>query len=189
MAGERRRATYQDVIDAPEHMVAEIIDGELYSSPRPASPHANAATVIKAHLSGAFQHAAGAHTGRPGGWWILFEPELHFGEDVLVPDVAGWRRERMAQLRSVAAFTMRPDWVCEVVSPSTGVLDRKRKVPVYAREGIRHLWIVDPIIYTLEIYRLQGERWIVANTCGGSEAVRAEPFDAIELDLGRWWLD
>lgn len=189
MGNERRRATYQDVIDAPEHVVAEIIDGELYTSPRPASPHANAATVIGADLNGAFHHPANGHPGRPGGWWILFEPELHFGEDVLVPDVAGWRRERMPQLRSVAAFTMPPDWVCEVVSPSTAVLDRKQKMRVYLREGIKHLWIVDPITHTLEIYRLEGDHWIVATTYGGSEKVRAEPFDAIELDLTRWWLD
>ena len=182
----RRSATYQDVLDAPEFVVAEIVDGELFTSPRPASPHAVAELALAAALFDQFNRPPGS-AGRPGGWWILAEPELHLREDVLVPDVAGWRRERMPVFPRVAAFTAAPDWVCEVVSPHTGRLDRSRKMPVYAREQVRHLWIVDPILRTLELYRLDDRRWVAASAHGGADTVRAEPFDAIELDLGRWW--
>src|SRR5207249_2269272 len=94
---------------------------------------------------------------RPGGWWILFEPELHLGENVLVPDHAGWRRERMPLLPDVAAFTLAPDWVCEVISPSTAHIDRGRKLRAYAREQVAHLWFVDPLARTIEVYRLERE--------------------------------
>ncbi len=184
----RRRSTYQDILDAPEHVVAEIIDGDLYTSPRPASPHAVAALAIGADVFGAFHRSPGDPAG-PGGWWTLFEPELHLGEDVLVPDLAGWRRAHMPQLTNVPYFTHPPDWICEVVSPTTGRLDRVRKMRIYARERVVHAWLVDPLQKTLEIYRLEGERWVVAGTYGGDEHVRAEPFEAVELSLSRWWLE
>ncbi|MBI3770573.1 MAG: Uma2 family endonuclease [Deltaproteobacteria bacterium] len=168
-------------------MVAEILDGELFLSPRPASPHVNAGSVLGADLNGAFHRPPGDPKG-PGGWWILFEPELHFGTDVVVPDFAGWRRERMPLLPNAPALTMAPDWACEVVSPTTGYIDRGRKMRIYAHAGVPHLWIVDPIIRTLEVYGLEGGRWIVASTHGGTDPVRAVPFDAIELEMARWWL-
>ena len=182
-----RRVTYDDILNAPEHVVAEIVDGELYTSPRPASPHALAASVIGSDLLGPFQRAPGDPAG-PGGWWILDEPELHLGADVIVPDLAGWRREHMPQLANVSYFTQSPDWICEVVSPTTGRLDRVRKMRIYAREHVAHAWLVDPLQKTLEVYRLEDGRWIVAGTYGGDEQVRAEPFEAIELQLVRWWL-
>ena len=184
----RRRATYADLVEVPEHMVAEIIDGDLYTTPRPASPHAAAASAIGGDLNGAF-HRPSDGPDRPGGWWILYEPELHLGPDVIVPDLAGWRRERMPALLDVAYFELAPDWACEVVSPTTGALDRSRKMPIYARERVEHLWLVDPIARTLEVYGLDGTRWVVVSTHGGKQAIRAEPFEAIELDIGRWWLD
>ena len=187
MASPRRKATYQDVLDAPEHVVAEIIDGELFTSPRPASPHARATSIIGSELMGLFDGPPGA-AGKPGGWWLLDEPELHLGDDVIVPDMVGWRRERMPVLPNVAAFKQVPDWVCEVVSPSTGRIDRGRKMRIYAREGLAHLWIVDPIVRTLEVYRLEEGRWLVASTHDGDGGVRAEPFEAVELEMGRWWL-
>src|SRR5437899_8974257 len=153
----RRRATYADLLAVPEHLVAEIIDGELLTSPRPASPHALAASAIGSALFDRFNGPPGG-ANRPGGWWILFEPELHLGEDVLVPDHAGWRRERMATLRNVAAFTQAPDWVGEVVSPATAAIDRGRKLHIYAREGVDNLWLVDPLARTLEVYRLESGR-------------------------------
>jgi len=183
----RRRATYDDLIAVPDNLVAEIIDGELVTSPRPASPHALAATRIGTDLGGPFDRPPGG--GLPGGWWLLFEPELHLGEDVIVPDFAGWRRDRMPVLPNVVGFTQPPDWVCEVVSPSTGAVDRGRKMRIYARERVGHLWMVDPLARTLEIYRLEADRWIVASTHAASERVRPEPFDAMELDIGRWWLE
>jgi len=138
-------------------------------------------------IGGAFDGPPGA-PDRPGGWWILFEPELHFGEDVLVPDLAGWRRERLPVLPNAAFLTQAPDWVCEIVSPSTGRIDRSRKMRIYAREGAGHLWLVDPTPRTLEIYRLERAHWIVVANHGDDDVVRAEPFDAIELALVRWWL-
>src|SRR5262245_41705129 len=111
----------------PDTMVAEIIDGELFISPRPASPHAYAASVIFGDAFGMFGRPPGDPAGS-GGWWLLFEPELHLRDDVLVPDIAGWRRQRMPEVPNVAAFTQPPDWVCEVISPSTGTIDRARKM-------------------------------------------------------------
>ena len=125
--------------------------------------------------------------GGPGGWWILYEPELHLGADVLVPDLAGWRHERMPAIPNAPYVELAPDWVCEVLSPTTGRIDRIRKMPIYAREQVAHLWLVDPGLRTLEIYRLEAQRWVVVATHGGDEVVRAEPFDAVEIDLGRWW--
>ena len=184
----RRRATYDDVLNAPEHVVAEILDGELYTTPRPASPHAFAASGIGADLFGPFHRRPGDPAG-PGGWWILFEPELHLGPDIAVPDFAGWRHERMPRVPHAAFFTEPPNWLCEVVSPTTGSMDRVRKMRIYNREGVAHVWLVDPLAKTLEVYRLDASRWVVAATHGGDEHARAEPFEAVELDLTRWWLD
>lgn len=187
VATARRRATYEDLLKVPETMVAEILDGELYATPRPASPHALAASAIGIDLGGPFHRAPNGPEG-PGGWWILFEPEIHLGPDVVVPDVAGWRRAKMPVLPHVAFFEQAPDWACEVVSPTTAGTDRVRKMRIYARESVGYLWLVEPLAKTLEVYRLQNGQWVVANTHSGSERVRAEPFEAIELDLVRWWL-
>jgi Uma2 family endonuclease len=188
MAVVKRYATYEDLAEAPDTMVAELIEGDLIVSPRPASPHARSATGLGSAIFADFDDQSGTG-GKPGGWWVLFEPELHLGQNVLVPDVAAWRREHMPVLPDTAAFTQAPDWVCEVVSPSTGVVDRGRKMALYARAGVAHLWIVDPMLRTLEVYRLEGGRWVVANMHGGSDPVVAEPFDAVALDPGRWWLE
>jgi Uma2 family endonuclease len=184
----RRRATYEDLLKVPETMVAEILDGELYATPRPAFPHARATSVMGSDLGGPFDRPPGG-PGGPGGWWILDEPELHLGPDVVVPDLAGWRRERVLRLPNVAFFDVAPDWACEVVSPTTAGADRVRKMRIYARESVGHLWLVEPLARTLEIYRLENGRWVVASTHGGSERVRAEPFEAVELELTRWWLE
>lgn len=186
MVSRSRREIYAQLENLPEHEVGEIIDGELIVSPRPASRHSRAETAIGGDLFGRFD---GPPDGpeRPGGWWILNEPELHLGDDVLVPDVAGWKRERMPVFPHVAAFTQPPDWVCEILSPSTALLDRSRKLVIYAREGVGHLWFVDPLLRTLEIYRLRDGHWVVDATHGGDAAVRAAPFDAVELAMARWW--
>jgi Uma2 family endonuclease len=182
----KRKATYEDLMKVPDTMVAEIVDGELITSPRPASPHARTGIAMATALFDGFDGPPGAPPA-PGGWWILYEPELHFGDDVLVPDVAGWRRERMPVLGDVAAFTLAPDWACEIISPSTARIDRSRKMRIYAREGVAHLWIVDPLTKTIEIYRREGAHWLVVAMHAGDEAVRAEPFDQVELDVARWW--
>lgn len=184
-AEKPRRATYADLEAVPDNLVAEIIDGTLYTSPRPAAPHAIAATALGGDLFGAFHRGRGG----PGGWVILFEPELHLGPepDVLVPDLAGWRRARMPEIPDVPAFTLAPDWICEVLSPSTAALARVHKMPVYARARLAHVWLVDPLLKTLEVYRLEGERWLLLYTYQGERTVRAEPFDAIDLELGALW--
>ena len=183
----RRRATYDDLLTVPDILVAEILDGELFTSPRPAFPHARATTTLHVALDPFDRRTGGP--GGPGGWWFLFEPELHLGADILVPDLAGWRRERMPVLPNEAYSELAPDWVCEVVSPSTARVDRVRKVPIYAREGVSHLWLVDPLQQTLEVFQLEGQRWVLISTHGGAEMVRAEPFAALELDISGLWVE
>jgi Uma2 family endonuclease len=180
-----RPATYEDLVRLPDHLVAEIIDGELHASPRPAPRHAVAYVRASGLLGSAFDSG---RTG-PGGWWILAEPELHLGPDVLVPDLAGWRRTRMPRVPETAYFPLAPDWICEVLSPSTVSIDRAKKLAIYAREGVGHAWLIDPIARTLEILRLEASRWTILATHAGEAAVRAEPFDAIEFTLGEFWAD
>lgn len=178
-----RSATYEDLLAVPSHLVAELVGGTLHTSPRPAPPHANAASVLGADLNRAYQRGHGG----PGGWFILDEPELHLGRDVCVPDVAGWRRERMPTLPSEAFFALPPDWICEVLSPSTARFDRVEKMPVYAQHGVGHLWLVDPAATTLEIYRLRDGHWTRIAAHGGEEVVRAEPFQEMAIDLSELW--
>jgi len=180
-----KRATYEDVLNAPENKVAEILDGELFLSPRPAPRHA----VAHSRLLGALGKPFDDGVGGPGGWWILTEPELHFGEQVVVPDLAGWRRERLPAMPEEAFFALAPDWVCEVLSPSTGRIDRGRKLRIYAEAGVAHAWLVNPLERTLEVLRLREGAWTIVAVCSDSDTVRIEPFAAIELELGRLWVD
>ena len=181
----RRRATYHDVIAAPPGKVAEVLDGELYLSPRPAPPHAAATSALGEELGPPFKRGRGG----PGGWLILDEPELHFGPepDIVVPDLAAWRREQMPELPDVSYFTLAPDWVCEVLSQSTEDFDRAEKVPLYAREGVAHVWLVDPVVRTVEVLRLDGETSRLVSTFRADARVPIEPFGAIELDLALLW--
>ena len=167
----------------PDNLVAEIVDGELHASPRPAPAHAIAGSALGALIGGAFSLGRGG----PGGWWILYEPELHAGNDVLVPDWAGWRKARMPQRPATAYFPLPPDWICEVLSPSTVQIDRARKLGIYAREGVANAWLVDPLARTLEVLRLEGGRWVLLGTHVGDEVVRAEPFGEIDLELALLW--
>ncbi len=177
----KKGATYDDLRDVPEHFVAEIFDGDLYASPRPALPHANAAGSLFAEIHRSF------HRKSPSGWVILFEPELHFGSDVLVPDLAGWRRARLPNLPPDAYLTLAPDWICEVLSTSTEALDRGKKLLIYAREGVEHAWLVDPLAHTLEVMSLESGRWTQLGRHEGEAQVRAAPFEAIELELSALW--
>jgi Uma2 family endonuclease len=178
-----REATYADLEALPPEVVGQLVHGTLYVHPRPASPHARASSVLGADLGGPFDRGRGG----PGGWVILDEPELHFGRNVLVPDLAGWRRERMPEMPRAPYFELAPDWVCEVLSPSTSGLDRVKKLGIYLREGVTHLWFVDPEGRTLEVLRREGERYVVEQTFAGDDPVHAQPFDAIELELGALW--
>jgi Uma2 family endonuclease len=179
----RRRATYSDLQGVADHLVAEIVDGDLVTSPRPAPRHARAASSLGGELYGPFDRGRGG----PGGWVILNEPELHLSGDALVPDLGGWRRERMPELPEVAAFELAPDWVCEVLSPSTAPLDRTRKLPVYARERVGHVWFVDPSPRTLEVLRLDGSGYRIVGAWHGDAVVHAEPFEAHALHLADLW--
>lgn len=192
----RRRARYEDLYDLPETVVGEIIDGELLMSPRPRARHALAASRMGADLIGAFDRAPGE--GGPGGWILLFEPELHLGsftgaprpqDETLVPDLAGWRRERMPRVPDVAAFELPPDWVCEVLSPRTERIDRIRKMRVYAASGVAWVWLLAPEHRILEVYRLDGDVYSRVDAFDGEQPVKAEPFDAVALDLTRWWME
>ena len=179
----RGRATYQDVLDAPAHQVAEVVDGTLHTHPRPAVPHTRASSVLGRKIGAPCDDEVGG----PGGWWILDEPELHVGEDIVAPDLAGWRRERMPELPDAAYFTLAPGGVCEVLSASTRRLDLHAKRPVYAREGVGHLWLVDPTDRTLEAFELRdGERVLIA-CAKDDEVVSIRPFDAITFRLGDLW--
>ncbi|MEP7122313.1 MAG: Uma2 family endonuclease [Byssovorax sp.] len=188
------RATYADLEAVPADKVAELIRGTLVVMPRPAARHARASSALTMEIGGPFDRGRGG----PGGWVILDEPELHFtdptapagaeGFDALVPDLAGWRRERMPVIPDVAAFTLAPDWICEVLSKSTEEHDREVKMPIYAREGVRHAWLLDPGKRALEVYVLgDGGAWGEAVGFRGAEGVRAVPFDAVELALGSLW--
>ncbi len=180
----RRRATYNDLRAVPDTLIAEIVDGELITSPRPAVPHAHTSSALGIDVGGPFQRGRGG----PGGWWILDEPELHLGADVLVPDLAGWRREKMPALPDEPFMSVAPDWVCEVLSPSTASLDRIRKLHIYAASRVSHAWLVDPAAQTLEIFRHHETAWLLVAVHGGDEKVHAEPFDAVEIDLAGLWL-
>ncbi len=178
-----RPATYDDLLKVPDIFVAEILDGDLYATPRPAPRHADTSSG----LGGALRNPFDRGRGGPGGWRILDEPELHLAADVVVPDLAGWKRERLPALPEEAFFSLAPDWVCEVLSPSTAAMDRVKKLRIYARERVAHVWLADPIARTLEVLRLEGDRWSIVSSSSGLAVLRAEPFDAIELDLSLLW--
>ena len=178
-----RKATYQDVLDAPSDMVAQLVDGELYLMSRPAPPHVWACGTLYTALNGEF----GDFEDRPGGWVILDEPELRLGQDVLVPDIAGWRVENLPLLPATTWFEVVPDWVCEVLSPSTRDFDLGLKRNIYARVGVTHMWIVDPIARTLQAFELSGGKWISITTLEGMVAISIPPFEAFDIPLSRLW--
>lgn len=180
-----RPATYEDLAALPDNLVAEIVGGELHASPRPAPPHAEAGAVVGGQL------VPPLHLGKggPGGWRILYEPEIHLGPDIVVPDWAGWRRSRMPRSPETAFYTIAPDWVCEILSPSTSSLDRVQKLAIYAREQVAHAWLIDPLARTLEVLRLEHGRWTILATHAGTEVVRAEPFTEVAIELQALWGD
>lgn len=174
---------YATLAALPEHQVGEVLDGTLYVRGRPASREAGAKSRLGITLGSAFYRGLGG----PGGWVILDEPELHLDDDVLVPDLAGWRRERMPEEEDVAFFTLAPDWVCEVSSPTTRRVDRVLKLPIYARAGVGHVWLVEPADQLIEVLRREGERWTLVTTVTGTEPLALEPFEAVPLDLAFLW--
>lgn len=181
----RRLATYEDLLDLPEYLIGEILNGELHTQPRLAPRHALAASVIGGELVSPFHRGRGG----PGGWWILFEPELHLGADILVPDLAGWRRERLPSLPTEAWFDLAPDWVCEILSPDTERIDRVVKLPMYAARGVRWLWLVNPYLRTLEVFELREDRWLLVSAWQRDDTVQAPLFAEHGFSLGDLWAD
>lgn len=181
----RKPAVYEDLLALSPNVVGEIVNGVLHSHPRPSPRHARAYSALGGELHGPYDRGRGG----PGGWWILDEPELHRSGHVLVPDLAGWRRERMPRLPDIAWFDLVPDWVCEILSPSTARLDRAEKLPVYAAEGVRHCWLVDPDLRTLEVFQNEGGRWLLLAVLEDQAEVGQPPFGAITFPLAALWAD
>lgn len=182
-APARRLATYADLLAAPPHTIAQLVAGELHVQPRPAGPHSVFASGLGFDLGSPFQRGRGG----PGGWNIIFEPELHLGADVVVPDLAAWRAERPPEL-DATYFTVPPVWVCEVISPSSGRLDRGAKADLYAKVGVEFMWLGQPLENLLEAYKLVDGAWLRLGAWVGEVNARIEPFDAIELELGPLWV-
>lgn len=187
----RPKATYKDLLAVPEHLTAELIDGEIYVMARPRLRHSAAHTTMIHHIVGAFglRKPVG---GGPGGWVILTEPELHLGAPdpetlVVSPDIAGWKRERMPEVPDTATTTLPPDWICEVLSPGTESHDRIRKMEWYGRSGVRWAWIVDAVARSIEVYQHNGRVWEFHGGVAGFAPARLEPFDAVEFDISEWW--
>jgi Uma2 family endonuclease len=178
----KRPATYADLEAVPEHLVAEIIDGELMTHPRPSPRHGATALALGVALSGPFQKGSGG----PGGWVFIVEPELRLGDHVLVPDIAGWKRERLGNLQDKAYIEVTPDWICEVLSGSTAKRDRTLKMRIYGEAGIPHMWLIDPRLQILEAFELHG-RWTKIGGWNSDDEVRAPPFDAISFSLADLW--
>ena len=183
---KKKKATYDDILKLPDNVVGEIIDGELYVSPRPHPRHALAASSLCAELVGPFSKGKG---GGPGGWIILLEPELHLGteNEFFVPDIAGWKKERLPRLPEEAHISVIPNWVCEILSPSNARLDRVKKVPRYASLGVEYLWLINPRDKLLEAFRLEKGQWLLLTSHTDTDKVRVAPFEAMEFDLGSLW--
>ncbi|HEY3237546.1 MAG TPA: Uma2 family endonuclease [Polyangiaceae bacterium] len=178
-----RGASYEEVLATPLHLVAEVVQGVLYQSPRPSTPHALAASALGEELGPPFKRGRGG----PGGWVILDEPELHLDDHILVPDLVGWRRERLPEVPDAPYLTLAPDWICEVLSPSTRALDRGAKLGVYGSFHVAYIWLVEPLDRLLEVLRLDGDSYRIVGSATGNERVRFKPFDAIELELTVLW--
>jgi Uma2 family endonuclease len=184
---DRQTSLYEQLLALPENIVGEIINGQLRTQPRPAGPHALAGSALGGEIYGPYHKGRGG----PGGWWILDEPEIHFIRDVevLVPDIAGWRRERLSRIPAEHRFEVAPDWVCEVLSPSTAKIDRIEKMPVYARYTVAYLWLLDPLARTLEVFTLQDGHWLVWGLYQDNAEVSAPPFQEITLSLADLWVE
>ena len=180
----RRLAIYDDILALPEGVVGEVLNGSLYTHPRPAPRHARAYSALGGNLGGLYDWGSGG----PGGWWVLDEPELHLGGDVIVPDLAGWERSRLPTLPETAWFELAPDWACEILSPSTARIDRTLKMALYAREAVAYLWLVDPDARMLETYRLHEGHWLLLTTLKDDDEVCQPPFDTASFPLASLWV-
>jgi Uma2 family endonuclease len=187
MAGPAKKSVvYEDLFDIPENMTGEILNGELIVTPRPSRKHSIVTSRLGYEIGPPYDFGRG---GGPGGWVILDEPEISFGGNILVPDLAGWKKERFPIEEPHNWISVAPDWVCEILSPGTAQVDRAEKMPIYAQHQVSHAWLIDPNLKTLEVFRFEPGRWVVLGVYAKSAKVRAEPFSEIELDLGILWLE
>lgn len=181
----KKISTYDDLYRLPDNMIGEIIDGEIIASPRPSRRHGYTASTIGDEIGPAYRLGRGG----PGGWIIIDEPEIAFGENILVPDLAGWKKERFPVEEEHNWISVVPDWVCEIVSPSSAGIDRVTKMGIYARHRVPHYWIIDPIGKTLEVLENNNMQWSIIGSYAGDDKVQADPFPAIVIDLGSLWLE
>ena len=182
-SGPKRPATYEDLLDVPDSLVAEIVDGGA----RDQFPARHSTRGCVSRFRARCIQCSMPRWRNPGGWVILFEPELH---------IVG-RDPRPRHRRLASGTHAHPprcgvhrdfaDWVCEVLSPATAALDRTRKMRHYARAGVSHLWLLDPQPETLEVFRLDGDSWRLVTSVAGAVQIAAKPFDAIEMNLARIW--
>jgi Uma2 family endonuclease len=186
MHARTRPSLYEQLEALPEGLTGEILDGQIYTQPHPSLPHGLAASSLVDELVRPFQKGRGG----PGGWCIIAEPELHFIHDIEVdvPDLAGWRRERMPLLPEGHRVTVVPDWVCEILSKSTTSVDREVKMPIYARFGVPYAWLIDPRARILEAYALEAGSWREIGRFAGSDRVSVAPFDAVTINLADLWV-
>jgi Uma2 family endonuclease len=175
---------YEQLESLPEGLTGEILNGQLYAQPRPSGPHGRASVVLDRVIGRYYDDGEG-----PGGWWLFVEPEVHFIRDteVAVPDLAGWRRARMPRIPEDHRFEVTPDWVCEILSPSTASKDREIKMPMYAHRRVPYAWLVDPKHRTLEAYALSDGQWRLLADASGQDIITVAPFEALQLDLGSLW--
>jgi len=180
-----KSSLYEQLLALPDHVTGEIINGELYAQPRPTGRHGLVGRGLSGNLINPFDFGRGG----PGGWWLIAEPEVHFirDQEVTVPDLAGWRRERMPSIPEDHRFEVVPDWVCEILSPSTAKKDRVVKLPLYARYGVSHAWLADPSAQTLEAFELKENHWLLIATLKDDDRVSVPPFDAVEFSLADLW--
>lgn len=178
-----KQASYQDIIDLPENMVGEIIHGRLEMRPKSATRYALASSSLSAELVSSFQQGQDG----AGGWWIIDEPVCHLDSHVLVPDLVGWRRQRMPALPKTACFKTPPDWICEILSPTTTRIDRIVKMPIYAELGINYLWLIDPVLRTLEAYELHDGHWLLTGAHADNESIAIAPFAEHTFSLTDLW--
>jgi Uma2 family endonuclease len=182
-ARHTRPAKYTDLERLPGNLIGEIIDGDLYAWPRPGPAHARCSSALGMDIGSPYDRGRGG----PGGWWIFDEPELQFDHQVLVPGLAGWRRERMPVLPKTHVFDVSPDWICEILSPGTARIDRGKKMRIYGEQQVSYLWLLDPLQQTMETYQLVERRWVILRNYTGNDVVRAEPFPLAEVDLASIW--
>jgi Uma2 family endonuclease len=181
----KTKNVYEQWLELPDNITGEIISGNLIASPRPGPKHANVSSSLNVKVGGPYHHG---DSGGPGGWLILFEPEIHINDDIVVPDFAGWKRERLSSPPDEPYFSVVPDWVCEILSPGSVKIDRVVKQQLYLNWSVNHYWIIDPILKSVEVLERSGAHWVIKGIYSENNKMRAVPFDSIEIDLSSlWW--